>query len=348
MAFTLPSVSALYMEALVSQSKLLMLPISPYTSRSFPHALNKGLLLKIDQTLIAAGSLWGTCVLAVQLSILNLYLRLFGVMRWHRMCCYVVMGLCCAWWIAFFGILMADCIPLRKLWTQNIPGKCVNQKTFCGSTGIAHIILDFIILVLPIPVIWNLKIARSRKVLISIILTLGVLYANTLLRLNGRELILSSATICSSLRIGCFVALVKVSESDLTLSSWMSYLFESLEVMTGILCLCLPTLPSLYAHVRSSRFGSYIKSLLNSRVSTSRLNSSPSNVWKARSKKYSRSSPESSGFHTMGHSDSHLVATTTANVEHDPSDIPLPDLAAHGTQVTKSWQVESHNAHNHV
>jgi hypothetical protein len=85
------------------------------------------------------------------------------------------MALCTAWWIAFFGGTMGDCVPLRKLWTPKLPGVCVDQNKACGSTGIAHIILDLIILLLPLPVIWKLRTDKVKKVMISGLFLMGIL-----------------------------------------------------------------------------------------------------------------------------------------------------------------------------
>jgi hypothetical protein len=114
-------------------------------------------------------------VTLLQVSILFLYVRLFSIVRWHVVACYVVMGLCVAWWIAFFGGTMGDCVPLQKLWTPTLEGRCVDQNKACGATGIAHIILDLIILILPLPIIWTMKIDKTRKFLVSLIFTVGVL-----------------------------------------------------------------------------------------------------------------------------------------------------------------------------
>lgn len=70
---------------------------------------------------------------------------------------------------------MGDCVPLQKLWNPTLDGTCVNQEKACGATGIAHIVLDLIILILPLPIIWNMKIDTTRKFLVSLVFTIGIL-----------------------------------------------------------------------------------------------------------------------------------------------------------------------------
>ncbi|EEA28313.1 hypothetical protein TMatcc_003359 [Talaromyces marneffei ATCC 18224] len=205
------------------------------------------------KTIIAGGALYGTAVTLLQVSILFLYVRLFSIVRWHVVACYVVMGFCVAWWIAFFGGTMGDCVPLQKLWTPTEHGTCIDQNKACGATGIAHIILDLIILILPLPIIWNMKIDMTRKFFVSVIFSIGIF-----------------ATVCSILRISCIVSLVKIDSSDPTASTWMSYLFESLEVSMGVICVCSSSVPVVYSRV-SPRLGSYARNLLSSLRGRSRF-----------------------------------------------------------------------------
>lgn len=127
------------------------------------------------KTQIALGALWSCAVLAIQASILIFYIRLFGITRWFRIACYYVMALCGAWWVAIFGGTMGSCIPLDKLWNPMEPGQCANMSQACAGTGLVHVILDFIILSLPIPVIWRLQTARSNKILFTFVFTIGIL-----------------------------------------------------------------------------------------------------------------------------------------------------------------------------
>ncbi|KAF7936256.1 uncharacterized protein EAE98_002475 [Botrytis deweyae] len=247
------------------------------------------------KVLITSGAIYGTAVTLLQLSILSFYLRLFKVSRWHNICCHIVMGICVAWWIAFFGGTMGDCVPLDKLWNPMLAGKCVDQNKACGSTGIAHIIIDLIILSLPMPVIWQLRMAKARKLQISFIFALGLF-----------------ATVCSILRISCIVGLVKINHADFTLSSWMSFLFEMLEVATGIICVCLPSLPAVYTKAVSSPFGSYTKRLLSSLLFKSQSQTLGSDPHPSQEGYFGKASNNSSsGKHSMNlKSDSHIAITS--------------------------------------
>jgi hypothetical protein len=52
--------------------------------------------------MLSVSECWATAVSLIQLSILFLYLRIFGVVTWFRIACYVMMGLVFVWWASFF------------------------------------------------------------------------------------------------------------------------------------------------------------------------------------------------------------------------------------------------------
>ncbi|KAF2501667.1 hypothetical protein BU16DRAFT_441213, partial [Lophium mytilinum] len=173
---------------------------------------------------VASGILWGSAVVVTQLSILAFYIRIFGIAQpWVKYCSYVLMALVSGWWFALFGSIMGECIPLDKLWNPMESGSCIDQNKMCGGGGIAHVILDFFILLLPLYPVWKLHTSVRRKLYVSTIFLLGLI-----------------ATICSILRITCLVDLVKIDETDATYSMWLAFFLEILEVCCGIIAVSIP------------------------------------------------------------------------------------------------------------
>lgn len=73
--------------------------------------------------------------------------------------------------LAFLG-----CTPFAYNWDKkNIDGHCVNLVAFFRWNGICNLLLDFLVLVLPIPMVWRLKIASRQKLELSGIFLLGLL-----------------------------------------------------------------------------------------------------------------------------------------------------------------------------
>ena len=52
-------------------------------------------------------------------------------------------------------------------------GTCLDLKALLLATAIINILTDIAVLVLPMPIVWNLKIQRSQKVAVSGIFLLG-------------------------------------------------------------------------------------------------------------------------------------------------------------------------------
>jgi hypothetical protein len=74
-----------------------------------------------------------------------------------------------------FLILALQCIPIQALWHDG-PSQCM---TTCASfifTGAMTITCDSIILLIPVRIIWDLKMKRRRKMLLALTLLIGVLY----------------------------------------------------------------------------------------------------------------------------------------------------------------------------
>lgn len=118
---------------------------------------------------------WIPAVGSVQLAILVLYLRIFDVITWCRRFCYVIVGGVFAWAVATFIADLTICTPVKKLWDPTVPGTCGPHEMVCTSAGIIHFIFDFTILLLPMPLIWNLHVSLVKKIAMSFGLVCGVL-----------------------------------------------------------------------------------------------------------------------------------------------------------------------------
>ncbi len=71
------------------------------------------------------------------------------------------------------------CIPFRKIWDLTVPGTCYNWTYGLLIASIINVVSDVAIFILPQAVIWKLNMSRRRKIGLSFIFTLGLLYVNT-------------------------------------------------------------------------------------------------------------------------------------------------------------------------
>ena len=79
------------------------------------------------------------------------------------------MGITGAFFVATVFATLLQCMPIQGMWDWNITTVCDNQLAALGGTGATNAFIDVIILVLPIPLVWNLKLRRlTRAVLVGI------------------------------------------------------------------------------------------------------------------------------------------------------------------------------------
>lgn len=106
-----------------------------------------------------------------KVSILILYLRLltYHPARWlvYTMLCVVVI-----YNIWGFVSEMTTCIPLSKLWSDPGYGSC-HPMSFTWAVIGLHIVTDFLILFLPIPIFFNVKMSSSKKITVLAVFTVG-------------------------------------------------------------------------------------------------------------------------------------------------------------------------------
>lgn len=74
-------------------------------------------------------------------------------------------------WTQLFG-----CSPPAKYWNPDVPGHCVDFEVAGVVYGSMNIASDFFIMILPLPIIWNLHLSRREKVGVSLVLLSGVMY----------------------------------------------------------------------------------------------------------------------------------------------------------------------------
>ncbi|RYP72061.1 hypothetical protein DL770_008018 [Monosporascus sp. CRB-9-2] len=102
----------------------------------------------------------------VKCSILFLYHRIFPGRRF-RNTLFVFGAIVLSWALAAWFPSIMNCNPIEKNWNSSVPGRCVNYGTVTLVIGIFNVLLDFLILGTPMPLLWRLRMSTRRKVLLS-------------------------------------------------------------------------------------------------------------------------------------------------------------------------------------
>lgn len=89
---------------------------------------------------------------------------------------YAVMALIVGLGIGWCLEAVLICRPLRNNWDPQTPSVCGNNKNGVLLGGILNVITDFTMIDLPIPMVWHLQMAPQRKIALTVVFGLGVMY----------------------------------------------------------------------------------------------------------------------------------------------------------------------------
>ena len=120
-----------------------------------------------DQTTLLEFQLLYLCTMAsIKLSILFLYLRLFGVSKWFRITAYGAIAMIALWFIA--------CLIVAILSSQPLDSIIVPKWSAVGS-GVSNVATDLVVWCLPLYMVWRLKANRQTKIKLVFLFGLGLL-----------------------------------------------------------------------------------------------------------------------------------------------------------------------------
>lgn len=133
--------------------------------------------LTLTQWINNADFIYLISLLGYKMSILVVYLRLFAVNKRFRYATWLMIFFVCGYlssnlWTQIFG-----CSPRAKYWKPEIPGHCINYTKAGLAYGSMNIVSDLFIFILPLPIIWQLKLPIKEKAGVSLIFMSGAMYA---------------------------------------------------------------------------------------------------------------------------------------------------------------------------
>ncbi|KFY03335.1 hypothetical protein O988_01566 [Pseudogymnoascus sp. VKM F-3808] len=168
-------------------------------------------------------------------SILLLYLRIF-IQRPFRIICYVMLGIISSYMVATFFSSVFQCTPIPRAWDKTIHGTCISiPKNWYANAGFS-IATDFIILVLPMPILYKSRLPSNQKVALMFVFALGAFVMITSI-FRMQTLNFSSTS------------------SDPTYDV-LSSLWTIVEENVGIICACLPSCRPILSKIMPTIFPS--------------------------------------------------------------------------------------------
>ena len=127
---------------------------------------------ELAKVLFIVDLIYNTGLTVIKMSVLLFYVRVFGIVL-DRFVFWIVAFLIIGWGISMNFKVVFNCAPIHKAWDPTLPGHCLSlYKTFLG-TAISNIVIDFVLLVLPVPMLWRLRIEISNKIALVAVFSAG-------------------------------------------------------------------------------------------------------------------------------------------------------------------------------
>ena len=128
---------------------------------------------ELAKILFIVGLVYNTGLTVIRMSVLLTYVRIFRIVPVYRVVFWIVAFLIISWGIAIDVMAIFTCTPTHKEWDWTTPGHCLNYRKAFLRTAVTNIVIDFILLVLPMPMLWKLQKETSTKIALIVVFSAG-------------------------------------------------------------------------------------------------------------------------------------------------------------------------------
>ena len=124
---------------------------------------------------VTTGILGVLAVTMVKVSALHLFMVIFENQRFHQVT-YAVMWLIISYGVALNITTFVSCRPFAFNWDKTIKdGVCVDTSKYFLAQSISGVLLDALVVALPMPMLWGLKMRVQKKISLTCIFGMGIL-----------------------------------------------------------------------------------------------------------------------------------------------------------------------------
>lgn len=167
-----------------------------------------------------------------KIAILMQYQRVFRTPRF-QIWCKTFIAIIVAYTIATVVACLFVCTPPVKFWKPQTPGYCINTIASWFSNAAINIVTDFMIVILPMPVVNRLQLKKKQKWLLMGVFAFG-------------------AIVCVISIVRLHSLLIITTSKDQSYDNAGVATFSIVEINVAIIGACLPTLRPLLARVSNS------------------------------------------------------------------------------------------------
>ncbi|PYI01253.1 hypothetical protein BO78DRAFT_401468 [Aspergillus sclerotiicarbonarius CBS 121057] len=128
------------------------------------------------KTILAGTIIYLPALATAKFALLMLYYRLVGMVRVWKCVIYLVASIIAGYTVAITLALIFACNPIAKNWDVTITtGHCINRTGFYLATAITNTVSDVMLILIPIPVVFRLRLPLIQKLGISCMFGIGCL-----------------------------------------------------------------------------------------------------------------------------------------------------------------------------
>jgi hypothetical protein len=149
-----------------------------------------------------------------------------GSGRWMRTVVTIIASLIAFNGLIFVFITMLQCSPVSAYWTLSFTKqRCIDEEAHVLAAGVINTVTDFVIVLLPIQTVKNLRLPKRQRLAVCILFAGGLL-----------------ASAAGGVRTYFTWRLTSAPNHDITWNSYYVMLVSSIELFVGIVCCCNPFL----------------------------------------------------------------------------------------------------------
>lgn len=137
--------------------------------------LPKHAVVDFQKSFLAVQAAYFTNAVLTKSSLLYLYYRIFGVSKRFTWVLWAGWAVAMAYFVVCISLAIGGCRPVSYFWNKAQHGRCIDEVNFFRWNGIVNMLLDFMVLVIPLPMVWRLKLKVRDKLAFTSMFTLGFL-----------------------------------------------------------------------------------------------------------------------------------------------------------------------------
>lgn len=131
-------------------------------------------LTHILKLLVAYELIYAVCLSTVKISVMTFYLRVF-VNRSLRLATKAALVFVILWSTGNVLQVFLICRPFRSTYDPTVPGECGDQVASFIAIGAFNVVTDVIILTLPLPTVWSLRMSTPAKLGLTGVFLVGLM-----------------------------------------------------------------------------------------------------------------------------------------------------------------------------